>query len=125
LKRVAFIDHQGTKILSLDFTGCELEQIVVVVQEAKRVIAAEPKNSLLTLTNVADAHTNAAVTLVMKEFTAHNKPFVKAAAVIGLDGFRRFVFEAVIKFSGRNLVVFDDLEKAKDWLAEQQAAKGA
>jgi hypothetical protein len=38
---------------------------------------------------------------------------------VGLDGIRRVVFEAVTKFSGRNLVVFEDMDKAKDWLVTQ------
>ena len=117
-----FIEFQGMRILSLDFMACELVDIVNVVQEAKKLISAEPKNSVLTLTNVTGAQYNAAVTRVMKEFTAYNKPFVIAGAVVGLDGFRRLVFEAVIQFSGRNLIVFEDEEKAKDWLVKQRPA---
>ncbi len=116
---VRFIEHKAKKILMIDFAGCELDEIVSIVQEGKRLIAAEPPKSVLTLTNVTETRNNSAVARVMKDFTAHNKPYVKAGAVVGLDGLKKVVFEAVMKFSGRNLAVYEHVEEAKDWLVEQ------
>ena len=55
----------------------------------------------------------------MKEFVHANKPHVRAAAVVGIDGLKKIVYEAVMRFSGRNVPVFPDLETAKDWLVAQ------
>lgn len=117
--RLGFIEHKGKRILRIDLTGCELEETVVVVREGKKLIAAEPIGSLLTLTIVTGARANSASERVMKEFTAHNKPYVRAGAVVGLDRIRQAVFLAVIKFSGRNLGVFRNAEEAKEWLVAQ------
>lgn len=116
---VKFIEHKGTRILLIVFARCEMEEIVAVVREGKKLIAAEPANSVLTLTDVTDARTNSAITRVLKEFTVHNKPYVKAGAVVGLDGLKKLIFDAVVAFSGRNLAAHDDIGKAKDWLAGQ------
>jgi hypothetical protein len=116
---IGCVEYKGKRILSIDFTGCEMEEIVAVVQEGKKLIAAEPPNSVLTLTIVTGARTNSAVTRVMKEFTLHNKPYVKAGAVVGLDGLKSVIFDAVMKFSGRNLTAHEDIEKAKEWLIGQ------
>ena len=53
----------------------------------------------------------------LKQFTAHNKPYVKAGAVVGVTGLKRIIFSAVVTFSRRNLEAFDDVEQAKHWLA--------
>ncbi len=116
---VQFIEHKGRKILLIDFARCELEEIVDIIQKGKKLISAEPAGSLLTLTNVTETRNNSAVVRVMKEFTTFNKPFVKAGAVVGLDGLKKVVFEAIMKFSGRNLSVHEDIEQAKDWLTHQ------
>jgi len=39
-------------------------------------------------------------------------------AIIGITGIRKILFDAVTRFSGQNATLFDDIETAKDWLAE-------
>jgi len=45
-----------------------------------------------------------------------NKPYVVAAAVVGVTGLKQIIYNAVMKFSGRKLTAFDSLAEAKDWL---------
>jgi hypothetical protein len=52
----------------------------------------------------------------MKDFTTHNKPYVKAAAIIGISGIKKIIFEAVMMFSRRKIHIFNDMTEAKDWL---------
>ena len=54
----------------------------------------------------------------MKQFSAHNKPYVKAAAVVGITGLKRIFFRAVMAFAKLNLEFFDDVEQAKRWLVD-------
>jgi len=56
------------------------------------------------------------------EFVGQNGAFVKAGAVVGLDRTRALEFMAIVKFTGRNLKAFNDLEKAKEWLVAQPQA---
>jgi Cu2+-containing amine oxidase len=116
--RVRFITHAGKRILHLDFSGCRPEEALNVIARAKKVIAQQPERSLLTLTDVTDTRFSDAVAQEMKHFTAHNRPFVRAAAVVGVTGLKRIIFEAVIAFSKRKVTTFDTIEKAKQWLAE-------
>ena len=117
-EKVKFIQHEGKRILYLDFSCCKAEEVLKTITTAKKVIAKHPERSLLTLTNVTDARFNDEVSQEMKLFTTHNRPYVRAAAVVGVTGLKRIIFEAVIAFSGRKLSAFDDEEKAKKWLAE-------
>jgi hypothetical protein len=119
MKRVNYISHKGRQILFLDCSGCKAEDFPTIIKEAGKLIRVEPPNSVLTLTDVTGARYNLEVTESLKEFTKGNKPFVTAGAVVGLDALKKIVYNGVMHFSGRNLLAFDDIEKAKDWLIEE------
>ena len=118
-QRVRFVEYKSKKILLLDFTKCELSDVMLVVHEARRVIDGAQDQSLLTLTDVTGAHFNPATTRVMKEFTSENKRFVRAGAVVGLTPLTRTIYEAVLKFTGRNIPAFYNRMQALEWLAGQ------
>ncbi len=119
MKRVKYIYHNGRQILFLDFSGCNVEDFHITIKEAEKLIRAEPPNSVLTLSDVTGAKYNLEVTQALKEFVKGNKPFVKAGAVVGLDALKKIIYNSVMHFSGRNLLAFDDIEEAKDWLVEE------
>ncbi len=115
-ERVKFIKHQDRDILYLDFSNSKTDQVLKIIEDAKEVIRTKPEKSILTLTDVTNARFNDAVGESMKQFAAHNKPYVKAGAVIGITGLKKIIFGAVMAFSKRNLESFDDIEEAKRWL---------
>ena len=115
--RVKFITHQGREILFLDFSNSKADEALQVIADAKKVVSTKPKNSLLTLTDVTDARFNDAVSNGLKDLTTHNKPYVKAAAIIGITGLKKIIFSTVMAFSKRNIESFSNAEQAKSWLA--------
>jgi len=119
MERVKFIIHKWRQILLLDGSHCSLEEAIKGIDEAEKVIRSQPESSLLILTDVTGARYDLEVIEKLKEFTNGNKPYVRASAVIGLDTLQKVVYNAVTLFSKRTFPVFDDIEKAKDWLIEQ------
>lgn len=119
MDRVNFITHQGKKILLIDFSNCKAEEVLATIEQAKAVIKRQPLNSLLTLTDSTGALFNDQVTAELKEYTAHNRPYVRAGAVVGITGLRKIIYDAVLLFSKRKLATFDSLEEAKNWLVKQ------
>jgi hypothetical protein len=117
MERVKFIKHEEKDILFLDFSNTRTDEVLKIIEDAKRVISTSPMHSLLTLTDVTNARFNDEVGNGMKQFSAHNKPYVKAAAVVGITGLKKIIFGAVMAFSKRNIESFDDVEQAKRWLA--------
>jgi hypothetical protein len=93
MDRISFITHDGREILLLDFSRLKAQEAIALIEPAKAVISSKP--------------------------VIHNKPYVRAAAVVGITGLKRVIFNAVIAFSRRKLVTFDDRETAKKWLKEQ------
>jgi hypothetical protein len=117
--RIQFIQHKGKQILHLDFSAAKPDDVIATIQGAKTVIGAQAPGSVRILTDVTDASFNSKVSEAMKDFVNHNKPFVLASAVVGVTGLKQIIYNAVVKFSGRNLVAFNTIDQAKDWLAGQ------
>lgn len=121
--RVRFIDHGGVQILYLDFTGIrDVASAQDAVEEAKEIVTAQPEGSLLTLTDVTGAESSPAIAKVLYELARHNKPWVRASAVVGAGGEEEKVFLLVRDMSRRKLTAFTTSDAAKDWLVEQARA---
>ena len=119
MERVYFTDHKGKKFLYIDMANCKPEEFCEVINKAKEIIRRQPEKSLFTLTDVTDTRYNPEMTDVVKKYVAGNKPYVVAAAVVGVTGMKQFIYNTIMKFSGRNVVAFDTMEQAKEWLAKQ------
>ena len=117
--KVQYIEHNQKRILYIDMSNCDLEEIVRIIKEAKSIIANAPPRSVLTLANLRGVHYHALVGKVAKDFTDFNKPYVKAGAVVGLNPALAAEFGEIQNFSGREIKVFDDPVQAKDWLISQ------
>lgn len=119
-QRVRFIEHRGTRVLMIDFSGLQAaDDILREMQRAREIIRSQPHNSLRTLSNVTGARYSPPVMDAMKEFTAGNKPYVRHAAVVGMERVHRVLYRAVLLFSRRSIEIFDDLNAARDWLVSQ------
>lgn len=117
--RVRFIEHKGSRILYIDFSHATPEEFFSTIEIAEKTIAAEPPNSVLTLTNAEKAMHDRRVTERLRTYVAHNKPYVKAGTVVGLNELRKIVFNFLNKAAGRSLKAFDDINEAKNWLARK------
>ena len=119
MERVQFIEHKGKKLLHLNFAELAAPDVLAVIEQARSVIGKQLPQSVYTLTDVTNTSFNSKVSEAMKEFVIHNKPFVKAAGVVGVTGLKQVIYNAVMKLSGRKLTAFDTMAEAKDWLAAQ------
>jgi hypothetical protein len=120
MERIRFTEHQGTRILLLDFAGIrDPDEAMREIRHCREVVARQPPSSLLVMTMVRDGRYNAAVLQGMKDLAAHNAPYVRASAVVGMSGLHRIAYQAVILFSKRNIKVFDQEADALDWLVTQ------
>lgn len=118
MSRAKFLKHKEKMILQFNFSGLEIEEVRQVCTYVKGVISRLPKHSVLTLVDVTDVKYDEKFRELSHDLAEHNKPYVLAGAVVGVSGWRKLLFWTTTKFTGRNnLHLFDDLEKAKDWLA--------
>ncbi|HEX8616082.1 MAG TPA: hypothetical protein VF911_00740 [Thermoanaerobaculia bacterium] len=115
-ERVSFIRHKSTEILMIDWSNATADEILTAIEEAKKKIASRPEKSVRTLTNVTNARADRRVTEALKEYVAHNKPFVLAGAVVGLNDLKTILFNFVNRATGRTLRAMDSVDQAKEWL---------
>ena len=121
---VKFIGHKNKKLLYYNFSGLNIDEVRQLCEYAKELIQKMPLNSVLTMVNAAEVQYDDAFNGLSKELAAYNKPYVLAGAVIGVDGWRKLVFWATTKLTGRdNLKLFGaaDADAAKDWLVSYRA----
>ena len=119
MDQVKFTTHKGRKLLHLNLSRMDIIELRSAIAKAKMLVLSEPQGSILTLTDVTDIKFTPEASAAIKELALHNKPYVKAGAVIGVTGLRKVVFNSVLVFTGRrNLFLHDTIEDAKDWLAQ-------
>jgi len=120
-KELQVLQHKGKKILFFDFShNNSKEEYIPIIDTAKLWLKDKGPSSVLTLTDVTNAHFNAEILNLLKELTSHNKPYVKAGAIVGITRpLAKLAYNAVMAFSKRTLPIFDTHDEAKDWLIKQ------
>ena len=121
-ERARFIDHGGQRIILLDFSGITDPEIgLVEVARARAFIARQkPDGSHFTLTDVTGTRYDRKIVDAFKEMTVHNRPFIKAAAIVSDSALHRAAISMIAVFSRRRLEVVDSREKGLAWLARQR-----
>ena len=117
--RVRFIEHQGKRILFINYSHCDVAMLKAVAEEGHRVIAQEPPNTVLTLNDVTGTSFDKESVAVLQAKVAANAPYVRKAAVIGISGLQRLIYEGVQTFSKRRLPLFESRREALAWLVQE------
>ena len=116
--RVVFLEHRGKRVLFVNYSQCDIPMLKAVAAEGNRVISREALNSVLTLNDVTGTSFDKESVAVLQSKVAANAPFVRRAAVIGISGLQRLIYEGIQAFSRRNLPLFPSRLEALDWLVK-------
>lgn len=122
MSHTRFVEHEGVRILEIDFSGCRGQEYLRRVREAAAVIRAQPEKSLLTLTIVTGSEYSPAMMDALRPYVAGNKPYVIAGAVVSADHLQKVV-APVNRLTGRDLQTFGDVESARAWLVARVRQK--
>ena len=118
--RCRFIEHRGKQILFHDLSNItNPADGFPVIAQSKAIMVRQPLASVLALTYVAHSRFNKEIVDALTEFVKHNKPYMKASAIVGLAGLQRVIYVTITQLTGRRLPTFDTIEAAKDWLVTQ------
>lgn len=109
--------HKGKRVLLIDFSHSGIDQISQTIAQAKPLIAREPQQSVLSLVDTTGSSFDIKISQALQEFSAHNKPYMKMSALVGVEGLQKVIYFAVLTFTKRkNLVLKTSREEALDWL---------
>jgi len=120
--RIRFFDHEGKRILLVDFSNCKAHEVEAITRRVPDFVTTQPLQSLLILTDFAGASFNRDALLAMKETAVFDKPFVKKSALIGTGSLPREFHEDMKSFSRRELPIFSSRKEALKWLVDDSAA---
>jgi hypothetical protein len=116
MERAQFIKHKGKKIFVLDCSNCLPSEVIPLIDECAHEVRTQPEKSVLTLTIATGSRFDLETTNKLKNLTRDNEPYVIKSAIVGISGLQEVVLMTVAKFSRREFHIFDDIEKAKDFL---------
>ena len=121
--RFRMLDHDGRPVVLLDFSGItDREEGLAAVSSARSFVATLPRDgSHRTLTDVRRTRYDRSIVEAFKGLTEHNRPYVRAAAVVSDSAIHRAAITMIAIFSGRKLAVFDTREGALEYLAAAPA----
>jgi hypothetical protein len=120
-ERISFVTHQGKMIMVVDLSGCEVKEILLLLEEVQRTVARHPRGSLLTLADLSGAHIDRKVATRMKEVLVLDRPYVKRSAWVGVESVPKVYYENIKNFSQRKFPPFATREEAMDWLVKESA----
>lgn len=118
MERVEEFKRDGKEFIYFDLGGLQSNsEIEAVIDYAKEIITKYPHGTLYTITNLANLTFDTGTKELTSAWMAFNRPYVVYGTVIGLDGVRKIMFNAVLKLSGRtNMKMFSTRQQAVDWL---------
>ncbi len=119
MSRVQFIGHNSKQILLMDFSGARsTADITQRAEEIKKFVALQQPQSLLALVDFTGVKIDRERTKIIQEMAAHNRPYIRFIALVGLGFFRSIAFRVILRLSGKsNHRVFGNREGALEWLS--------
>jgi hypothetical protein len=119
--RSNWIEHKGKKIFYQDFSKHFYNAAAVKAEliEVQKIVLGEPKNSVLVLSDMRDTNVGGDLLPTMNAASAATKNHVRKTAVLGVSGMKRKLADLLTSLTGQSLKYFDDIESAKNWLAEE------
>ena len=118
--RAGVADWNGRRIHCFDLSGItDMDEARDAMRQQREAVAGAAPGSLLTLTDVSGSVLDRATLRSLMELVLHNKPLVRAAAVVGLSEAQRRGLQDIERVSAREFTAFESIEQARDWLVAQ------
>jgi hypothetical protein len=113
-----WIDHKGQKLFWADYSSLLYDafQAELILVDAE--LAKQPPKSARCLVDTRGMIITPREFELFKKYAVSTQAHVAKTAVLGVTGARKVMMDMLIKFANMSLTAFDDLEQAKDWLAQ-------
>jgi hypothetical protein len=120
-ERLRFIKHKGHAIFLVDFSHCTAKEMFFLLEQIKAIVARHAPGSMLTLADFTEAKVDKKVATRLKEVLVLDRPYVKRAALIGIESLPHVFYDNMRSFSQRELPAFKTREEAMEWLVADEA----
>lgn len=112
--------YKGQQFFYCNYADLEIEQLQAEMNEVDPYLMQQPAGSVLILTDVRGIAPTRQIVGAFIKSVPRTKKYLRKSVVIGIgfSGQRKVLFDAVMRITRGDVVVFDDVETAKDWLVE-------
>ena len=123
-ERLRFIKYKGHPIFVIDFSHCEANDIMLLLDQVRAHVSRHAPNSVLTFADFTGAHVDKKVATHIKEVLVLDRPYVKKSAWVGTESLPHVFYENFKTFSQREIPAFKTREEAMDWLVADDPQAG-
>ena len=122
MERVHFLDHHGKRVLLMDCTGCDPDELIAVFDTVEKIVGQESGRTLLIVADFTGAHFNKQAADRMKVVAAKDRSHVHRAGLVGAAAIGDTYLREMESFSARKFPTFPSREQALDWVVAEHAA---
>lgn len=115
-EHIQFTSHRNKQVLLVDLSDCSSTEVERVVRTLPGIVALNPRNSVLILSDFTRASIDQEAFRVMKETAVFNKPYTRKSAWVGADSVPQVFKENLKAFSRREFPAFKCRADALEWL---------
>ncbi len=115
---VSEITYKDKKILFIDNTGLQEDDVLNNTKEGTKKMVALNRNDILLLIDMSGVFATAEVDARMREIGKEASTYINKLAVVGMaKGVKKILITSFAKLTGVNMKLFEQVEEAKQWLA--------
>jgi hypothetical protein len=120
-QRIEEFTQEGKNFAYYDLSGFKTnDEFREFTKIAKECIVKYAEHSVFGIANIKDVRFDSETKNIIADWLAHDKPYVKFGAVIGFDGIKKIMLNAIFKLCGRKNVIFaSSKEQAIELLLKQ------
>ena len=119
--RIEEFTRDGKAFIYFDLSGFQTnDEFEKLIEESKLLIERYAEGSVYTITNIEKVRFDTKTKEIVAGWMTHNKPYVKYGVVIGMDGIKKIMVNAIFTLSRRkNMSSASTKEQAIEWLLKQ------
>jgi len=120
-QRIEEFKQEGKDFVYYDLSNFETnDEFIEFTKAANERITKYAEHSLYTITNIRDVKFDSETKTIVADWMKRNKPYVKFGSVIGFDGIKKIMVNAIFKLCGRkNMIFTSSKEQAIEYLLKQ------
>jgi hypothetical protein len=118
----SIIQISGKKVIVVDcsnMNALQASQIESTLQEAHTQVVKQGLKSAYIITNITKTGFNNNIKEAFQNFSTKNTPYVKESVIVGVEGLNKIIYLGIKALTGRNFVLADTMEEAKNIIASK------
>jgi hypothetical protein len=122
MERIKFMAYKGHKILVIDHSGLDENEIIENIKKGSRFLMdyKSAENQILLITDFRNTYgTNKVMDALKTPEAMEGMKKVKKTAVIGITGVKKILLNAYNRFTSKNVYAFNTMEEAQEYLVSE------